>query len=139
MGGTLKAMAEQNIGMRWLGAASVLALAGACAHNFPLDGPPDRVWAAPRSLGSTSSCIVNVLDDYRRSQSSQAPNITHAAQEIVSNKVYEIRPKQEFTVSAETYFVRLEKIDDRITRVSLFADTPWKKQLIRTVAPCGKS
>lgn len=126
----------RNMGRRWLGAA-MLTLAGACAHNLPIDGNPDRVWASSLSLARASACIVKALDGYRRTQSSLAPSITHASRAIEPGKVHEIRPRQDFTVAAENYYVRLEKIDDRITRISLFADSPWRKQLTRAISPCG--
>lgn len=124
-------------GRRWLGAA-VLSLAGACAHDMPLDGKPDRVWASSRSLDNAAACVVRALDDYRRLDTRLAPSITHASEAIVPGNTYEIRPRQDYTVSAETYFVRLEKFGDRITRISLFAESPWRKDVIRTVSKCGE-
>ena len=68
-----------------------------------------------------------------------SPPVTHERRVITQGKVYEVRRKQEIAVTSETYFVRLEKIDDRITRVSLFAESPWKGEVTRAVASCAKN
>lgn len=89
------------------------------------------------SLDDATSCIVQALDQRGRSASNLSPSMTHKAKAVVPGKVYEIRAEQELAVTPENYLVRLEKIDDRITRISLFAQTPWKKELIRAISPCG--
>jgi hypothetical protein len=121
---------------RWLGAA-LLTLLGACAHQPQLIDRPDRVWASSKGLEAAASCVIGVLDERGRMESNISPNLTHARRVIEPGKVYEIRPEQESVVSSETYIVRLEKIDDRITRMSLYARSPWKKQMIRALSPCG--
>ena len=68
-----------------------------------------------------------------------SPPVTHERRVITQGKVLEIRRKEEHAVSSETYFVRLERIDDRITRVSLFAQSPWKGDVTRAVASCAKN
>jgi len=35
------------------------------------------------------------------------------------------------------YYARLERIDDHITRISLFSEKTWRSKLIRAVKPCG--
>ena len=109
-------------------------LLAACAHQPQLLGPPDRVWASPRGLESTASCVVGILDARGANLS---PRITHARQVIEPGKVYEIRPRQESTVTTETYVVRLEKAGDEITRMSLYADSPWARDLIKALSRCG--
>jgi hypothetical protein len=128
--------AEKAMRRRWLGAA-LLTVLGACAHQPQLLDRPDRVWASSKSMDAAASCVIRVLDERGRSESSLSPSFTHARRVIEPGKVYEIRPEQESAVSSETYLVRLEKIDDRITRMSLYASSPWKKQMIRAVSPCG--
>lgn len=131
-------MAEKSQTLRWLGIALLLPL-GACAHDVTLDGPPERVWASSRSLDNAASCIIGALDARGRSGSTISPSVTHVRRVVVPGKIYEIKPEPELAVTSETYFVRLEKIDDRITRVSLFAQSPWKKELTRAVASCAKN
>lgn len=133
----LTATADRARALRWLGVA-LFALLGACARDMSLSGPPERVWASSRGLDDAASCILRALDEHGRSGSAIAPGITHERRVITPGKVYEIRPEQQLAVTNERYFVRLEKIDDRITRISLFLQSPWKKELTRAVAPCGK-
>ena len=57
---------------------------------------------------------------------------------IEPGKVYEIRADQDRMLTSETYVVRLEKIDDHITRMSAFINSPWKKEVIHALAPCGR-
>jgi hypothetical protein len=124
--------------MRWPGVA-LLALLGACAHDVTVDGPPERVWASSRSLDNAATCIISALDARGRSGSNISPNVTHARRVVVPGRIYEIKPEAELAVNSEIYVVRLEKIDDHITRISLFARSPWKKELTRAVASCGKN
>ena len=138
MTGDPTATADGVRALRWPGVA-LLALLGACAHDVSLKGPPERVWASSRGLDAAASCILRALDEHGRSGSALAPGITHERRVITPGKVYEIRPEQQLAVTNERYFVRLEKIDDRITRISLFLQSPWKKELTRAVAPCGKA
>jgi hypothetical protein len=121
---------------RWL-AAALLSLLAACAHAPPRFGNPDKVWPSSRSLENAKSCVIAALDERGRSGSRLAPNLTHKAKAVVPGKVYEITAEQELAVTSETYLVRLEKIDDRITRISLYAHSPWEKELTRAIRRCG--
>ena len=133
-----KVTAEEAACRRWLGAA-LLAVLAACGHHPDLLKTPERVWASSRGMDNAASCVVRVLDERGRSGSSLMPSITHAKHVIESGKVYEIRPEQESAVINQNYVVRLEKIDDHITRISVFAESPWTKDLVRALAPCGQS
>jgi hypothetical protein len=123
--------------MRWLAAGLPLLLA-ACAHEPQLLGEPDRVWASPRGLEATASCVIRNLDERGRRNSNIAPSLTHAKRVIEPGKVYEIRPEQKNAVGPESYYVRLEKVDDHITRIALYAKSPWTKSMISELAPCGR-
>jgi len=122
--------------MRWPG-APLLLLLSACAYHPELLDKPDRVWASSRSMDSAASCIIRALDERGRSGSSLSSSLTHARHVIEPGKVYEIRPKQQGSVTGESYTVRLEKTGDIITRISLFVQSPWKKDVIRALKPCG--
>jgi hypothetical protein len=127
---------QKAMDRRCLGAASLLLL-GACSPQSDLLDQPDKVWASSKSMESAASCAIRVLDERGRSESSVAPSVTFAKHVIEPGKVYEIRPEQRGAVTPEYAVLRLEKIDDRITRMSLFAHSPWKKDLIRALRPCG--
>jgi hypothetical protein len=119
--------------LRWLGAALPVLLAN-CTHQPQLGGP-DRVWASPRGLDTTAACVIRVLDDR---VSNLRPRVTHVKRVIEPGNVYEIRPEQAAAVTTEAYFVRLEKAGDQITRLSLFVKSPWGKEMINTLSPCGR-
>ncbi|MGE0240057.1 MAG: hypothetical protein AB7F09_04960 [Parvibaculaceae bacterium] len=124
---------DRAMGLRGFGAALPLLLA-ACASQPQLLERPDRVWASPRGLDATAACVIRVLDD-RGSGLPAGP--THAKHVIEPGRVYEIRPDQDGAVTPETYSVRLEKAGGQITRMSLFVDSPWEKNMIRALSPCG--
>lgn len=116
----------------------MLLFAAACAGNHPdLDASPDRVWAAPRSLADARACVIRALDDFGRSGSVQAPSVTHAAETVESGRIYEVRPAAGVSGNSGNYYARLERIDDHITRISLFSEKTWRSKLIRAVKPCG--
>jgi len=116
----------------------MLLLAAACAGNHPdLDASPNRVWASPRSLADARACVIRALDDFGRSGSVQAPSVTHAAETVESGRIYEVRPEAGVSGNSGNYYARLEKIDDHITRISLFTEPTWRSKLIRAVKPCG--
>ena len=69
-------------------------------------------------MDSAASCVIRVLNERSGSQSAIAPNMTFARHVIEPGKVYEIRPEQKGAVTTEYAVVRLEKIDDRITRTN---------------------
>ncbi len=127
--------ADRLSGLRLLG-IGLIALAGACAHE-PIEGEPHQVWAAQGGLDDAKACIVSALDDYRHTQTALAPAIPHRVVTVAPGRIYQVRPSQEGAVSNEDYYVRLEKIDDHITRVSLFAHSPWRKQLVEAVRRCA--
>jgi hypothetical protein len=120
--------------MRWLAAVFAVLLA-ACAHQPGLLERPDRVWAAPRGLDATAACVIRVLDERG---SRLMPPVTHGKRVTERGEAYEIRPARRKAVTAETYHVRLEKAGDRITRMSLFAESPWRKDMIEALSPCGR-
>jgi hypothetical protein len=122
--------------MRWL-AAALLALLAACANQPELLDRPDRVWPAPRGIDAVASCVIRALNERARSQSNLASSRTFAKHVIEPGQVYEIRADTSRMVTAERAVVRLEKVDDEITRLSLFVQSPWKKEMIRTLKPCG--
>ena len=122
--------------LRWLQAALPILLV-ACAHQPQLLERPDRVWAAPRGLDATAACVIRALDEHGRSGSSLAPSMTHAKRVIEPGKVYEIRPKQRSAVTAETYLIRLEKSGEQITRMSAYIKSPWNRNVIKALSPCG--
>lgn len=121
---------------RWPGVV-LLALLGACAHEGPRFKEPEKVWPSPLSLDSATSCVIRALNERGHSDSAIAPNLTHSAHVLVPGRITEVSADQELALTNERYLVRLEKIDDQITRISLFAESPWKKELIRALAPCG--
>jgi hypothetical protein len=121
---------------RWLGAV-LLTVLSACAHQPQLRERPDRVWASSKSIDAAAACVIRALDERGRSGSNLSPNLTHARRVIEPGRVYEIRPAQDGAVTTEVYFVRLEKLDDRTTRMSAFVASPWKKELLRALSPCG--
>ena len=122
--------------LRWLKAALPILLA-ACANQPHLLERPSRVWASPRGLDATAACVIRVLDERGQSGSNLAPNLTHAKRVIEPGKVYEIRPRQKSAVTAETYFIRLEKSGDQVTRMSAYITSPWRKNLVKSLSPCG--
>ena len=116
----------------------MLLLAAACAGNHPdLDASPNRVWASPRSLADARACVIRALDDFGRSGSVQAPSVTHAAETVESGRIYEVRPAAGVSGNSGNYYARIERIDDHITRISLFSEKTWRSKLIRAVKPCG--
>jgi hypothetical protein len=127
---------EKVTDIRWPGIV-LLALLSACASQLELLDRPDRVWPAPRSMDVVASCAVRVLNERGRSQSELAASRTYAKHVIEPGQVYEIRADTSRMVTAETAVVRLEKIDDHITRMSLFVQSPWKKEVVRALKPCG--
>jgi hypothetical protein len=131
-----KLLIEKWIGARWLGVALPILLA-ACANQALVLDQPDRVWPSSRGMDNAAACVIRVLDDRTRSQSTISPTRTYAKHVIDPGKVYEIRADQDRLVTSETYVVRLEKVDDHITRMSAFINSPWKKQVIRALASCG--
>lgn len=110
----------------------------ACAHELRDDGRPDRVWASPRGLEAAKTCAIRALDEFGRTQTALAPSVTHVAQTIEPGKIYEVRPREAQGTTGDSYFLRLEKIDDHVTRLSFFVKSPWKKQMIAALAPCGR-
>jgi hypothetical protein len=131
-----QAMADKNLGLRWLG-FGLLLLATACAgQNVGLGPKPDRVWASSRTLSDARACVIRALDDYGRSESVQAPSVTHAAHTIEAGSLYEIRPDANLGANSGNYYVRLEKTDDHITRISLFAESPWRGKLVGALSGC---
>jgi len=117
-------------------ATGLLTLAAACTSIPAADGSPGRVWASPRTLEDATACVVRGLDRYGHSE--ESPSITHSAQAIVPGKLNEVRPRQDFALSATPYFVRLEKTADQITRITLYAGTTPKRPLIRALKECGE-
>jgi len=132
-----KLLIERGIGARGLG-VTLLTLLTACANQALVLDQPDRVWPTSRSMDTAAACVIKVLDDRTRMQSTIAPTLTFSKHVIEPGKVYEIRADQEHLVTRETYVVHLENIDDHITRMSAFINSPWKKQVLRALAPCGK-
>ena len=122
--------------MRWL-ATVLLALLAACAGQQDLLDRPDRVWPSPKGIDAVASCVVRVLNERGRSESNLAQSRAYAKHVIESGKIYEIRADTSRMVTAEEAVVRLEKVDDGITRLSLFVKSPWKKEMIRVLKPCG--
>jgi hypothetical protein len=118
-------------------AAALLALLAACANQPELLDRPDRVWPAPRSIDVVASCAIRVLNERGRLHSDIAQSRIYAKHVIEAGKIYEIRADVDRMVTAENAVVRLERIDDEITRLSLFVQSPWKKEMIRTLNPCG--
>lgn len=133
-----KVTLEKVKNLRWLGAA-LLALLTACAGDSQLQilDRPDRVWPSPRSIDVVAACAVRVLNEHGRLQSNLAQSRTYAKHVIEPGRIYEIRADTSRMVTAEAAVVRLEKIDDEITRLSLFVHSPWKKEMIRALKPCG--
>lgn len=115
-------------------AVALLAALGACTHENLVRGTPKRVWASERHLDDAKACVIRALDAYSGSEST---HVTHAAQVIEPRKIYEVRPAQSDLVTADVYYVRLEKIDETVTRISLFSRTPWRQDLTAALAPCG--
>ena len=115
-------------------AVALLATLGACTHESLVKGAPKRVWASERPLENAKACVIRALDTYRGSEPTR---VTHAAQVIAPGKVYEVKPADGELVTADVYFVRLEKVDDTVTRISLFSRTPWRQDLTAALAPCG--
>ena len=122
--------------MRWL-AAALLALLTACAGQPDLLDRPDRVWPSPRRIDAVASCVVRVLNERGRSESNLSASRVYGKHVIEPGKIYEIRADTGRMVTAEEAVVRLEKVDDEITRLSLFVKSPWKKEMIRVLKPCG--
>jgi hypothetical protein len=108
----------------------------ACTHIPAGDGAPDRVWASPRTLEDATACVVRGLDRYGHSEASQST--THSVQVVVPGRLNEVRPRQDFALSATSYFVRLEKSADQITRIALYVETTTSRgPLIKTLKECG--
>src|SRR4029079_16202979 len=128
---------ERMTYMRWFAAAALLVLLAACANQPGLLERPDRVWPAPRSIDAVAACVIKVLNERGRWESELAPSRTYAKHVIEPGKIYEIRADAVRMVTAETAVVRLEKVDDEITRLALFVQSPWKKEMIRVLKPCG--
>ncbi len=127
---------ERMMDRRWLaGALTVLLVA--CANQPELLDRPDRVWPSPRGIDRVAACVIRALNERGRSESDLAPSRTYAKHVIEPGSIYEIRADTSRMVTAEAAVVRLEKIDDEITRLSLFVQSPWKKAMIRAVKPCG--
>jgi hypothetical protein len=131
-----KVTLERMTYMRWL-AAALLVLLAACAGQLDLLDRPDRVWPAPKRIDAVASCVIRVLNERGRSESNLVQSRTYAKHVIEPGNIYEIRADADRTVAAEAAVVRLEKIDDEITRLSLFVKSPWKKEVIRVLKPCG--
>jgi hypothetical protein len=127
---------EKIVSMRWL-AAALPALLAACAGQLDLLDRPDRVWASPRRIDTVASCVVRVLNERGRSESNLSQSRVYARHVIEPGKVYEVRADTSRMVTAEEAVVRLEKVGDEITRLSLFVKSPWKKEMIRILKPCG--
>lgn len=128
---------KTRLSTRWL-AASVLVLLAACSSEPGLLlERPDRVWPSPRGIDSVASCVIRVLNERGHQESNLAQSLVYAKHVIEPGKVYEIRADASRQVTAEAAVVRLEKIEDEITRLSLFVQSPWKKQMVRVLKPCG--
>jgi hypothetical protein len=114
----------------------LLALTAACTHIPAGDGAPDRVGASPRILEDATACVVRGLDRYGHSEAPQST--THSVQVIVPGRLNEVRPRQDFALSATAYFVRLEKTADQITRIALYVGTTTARgPLIKALRECG--
>jgi hypothetical protein len=124
------------MGMRWL-AAALIALLAACADQLELLDRPDRVWPTPRGIDEVTACVIRALNERGRSESDLAASRSYAKHVIEPGSIYEIRADTSRMVTAEGAVVRLEKIDDEITRLSLFVQSPWKKAMISALKPCG--
>jgi hypothetical protein len=118
-------------------AAALLALLAACAGEPGLLDRPDRVWPSPRGIDTVASCVVRVLNQRGRSESNLSQSRVYAKHVIEPGQIYEIRADTSRMVTAEEAVVRLEKENDEITRLSLFVKSPWKKEMIRILKPCG--
>jgi hypothetical protein len=121
---------------RWL-AAALLVLLAACAGQPDLLDRPDRVWPSPRDIDTVASCVIRALNERGHSESNLSQSRVYAKHVIEPGKTYEIRADTSRMVTAEEVVVRLEKENDEITRLSLFVKSPWKKEMIRILKPCG--
>ena len=122
---------------RWP-AAALLALLAACAGQPDLLDRPDRVWASPRTIDTVASCVVRALNARGHLESNLAQSRVYAKHVIEPGTVYEIRADTSHTVTAEAAVVRLERVSDEVTRLALFVQSPWKKEMIRVLRPCGE-
>jgi hypothetical protein len=122
---------------RWF-AAALLPLLTACAGQPDLLDRPDRVWPTPRGIDTVASCVVRVLNERGRSKSNLAQGRVYAKHVIEPGTVYEIRADTSRMVTPEEAVVRLEKVNDEVTRLALFVQSPWKKEMIRVLRPCGE-
>lgn len=111
-------------------------LAG-CASITPRDNPPVRTWVVGKDLDQATSCVINALNAEGHSSTALAPSITHAAQIIVPNAVYEVRPQQEITLTAEIYYVKLSKVAASSSRIELFAISTWASRMAKAVERCA--
>jgi hypothetical protein len=117
-------------------AAGLLTLVTACATVPQADGSPDRVWASPRTLDDATACVIKALDRYGHSESS--PSTMHSIRPIVPGAVNEVRPRQDFALYQTSYFVRLQKTADQITRIALYDKSAAERPLIKALTPCGE-
>jgi hypothetical protein len=122
--------------LRWL-AAVLPPLLAACANQPELLDRPDRVWPTPKGIDAVAASVIRALNEHGRSESDLAQSRVYAKHVIEPGSIYEVRADTSRMVTAEAAVVRLEKIDDEITRLSLYVQSPWKKSMIRALKPCG--
>jgi hypothetical protein len=116
---------------------ALLLLLAACAGQPDLLDRPDRVWPAPRGIDAVAVCVIRVLNERGTSQTNLAKSRVYAKHVIEPDNIYEIRADTSRMVTPEAAVVRLEKVSDEVTRLSLFVQSPWKKEMIRVLKPCG--
>jgi hypothetical protein len=121
--------------MRRIILISVLALAG-CAHITPRDNPPVHSWVLNSSLDDATGCVISALNSVSVDKTGLGKTITHSAEIIVPNSVYEVRPQQEITLTAEMYYVRLAKETPATTRMDLYSISPYAKRMTGAISAC---
>lgn len=106
-----------------------LLLAG-CANITPRGEPPTWSGTARRSLNDTTTCVITALNGRDRA-------VTHSAQIIDPDRVFEITPQQTLIAAGEVYFVRLTATGPASTQIDLHGITGWRSRLQAVVAPCA--
>lgn len=126
------------------GLARILALGlslclGAGAHARLVPEPLVQVWVAPKPLKTVEACIIKALDRNERTYSRISPSVRYVAKIRVAREAVEIRPVKKHALADVDHYVRLERIADAITRISLHSseESKMRKKTVEALSPCG--